>query len=102
MVKATQLLLLGNRFGSEEAVAMGIANAVVSTDSLFSYALKQAEQLATKPHDALRAARRLIRGDKDEILKRMEAEMTAFLAAMDTDEARAAFKVFLKKRQTAA
>jgi enoyl-CoA hydratase/carnithine racemase len=102
MAKATELLLLGNRkFGSEEAVRFGIANAVVPVDSLFSHSIKQAEHLATRPLDALRAARRLMRGDRDKIVAQMEAEMEAFKTAVDTDEARAAFKSFLK-RQTAA
>jgi len=101
MVKAVQLMLLGEKFGSQEAVQLGIANEVVPSDSLFFHALKQAERLATRPLDALRAARRLMRGDRDEILERMEAEVAAFKAAMQTAEARAAFKVFLKRKAVA-
>ncbi len=98
MVKAVELLLLGEKFGSEEAVRFGIANEVVPSDSLFFHALKQAERLATRPLDALRAARRLMRGDRDEILGRFDAEVAAFKAAMETEEARAAFKAFLKRK----
>lgn len=102
MARASELLLLGNkRFGPEDAVRFGIANAVVPTDSLFSHALKQAEQLATRPLDALRAARRLMRGDRDEIVAHMEKEVASFRAAMETEEARAAFAAFLKRRTAA-
>jgi enoyl-CoA hydratase/carnithine racemase len=102
-VMATELLLMGNRkFDSNEAVRLGIANAVIPADSLFSYSLRQAEHLATRPLDALRAARRLIRGDTAEIITRLEAEREAFRLALETQEARAAFESFLKRRATAA
>jgi enoyl-CoA hydratase/carnithine racemase len=102
-VMATELLLMGNRrFDSNDAVRLGIANAVVPADSLFSHSLRQAEHLATRPLDALRAARRLMRGDSAEIIGRLEAEREAFRLALETQEARAAFEGFLKKRATAA
>jgi enoyl-CoA hydratase/carnithine racemase len=101
MLKATQLLLLGNRFGPEDAVELGIANEVVPTDSLFSHALRQAELLAAKPVPALRAARRLIRSDRDEILARLDAEMAAFRTLMQSEEGRTAFKAFLKRKVAA-
>jgi enoyl-CoA hydratase/carnithine racemase len=102
MARASELLLLGNRrFGSEDAVRFGIANAVVSADSLFSHAMRQAEHLATRPLDALRAARRLMRGDSGEIIAQMEAEREAFRAALETEEARAAFQTFLKSKTAA-
>jgi enoyl-CoA hydratase/carnithine racemase len=102
MLKAVQLLLLGEKFGAQEAVQLGIANEVVRSDALFSHALRQAERLATRPLDALQAARRLMRGDRDEILRRMDAEVTAFKAALQTEEARTAFKAFLKRKAVAA
>jgi enoyl-CoA hydratase/carnithine racemase len=102
LARATELLLLGNRrFGSEDAVRFGIANAVVPVDSLFSHAIKQAEHLATRPLAALRAARRLMRGDRDRIVAQMEAELEAFKSTMETEESRLAFRAFLRNKAAA-
>jgi enoyl-CoA hydratase/carnithine racemase len=95
--KAAELLLLGSKFGPKEAIDLGIANAIIPVDSLFSHAMKQATDMAGKPFDALRATRRLLRGDRAEIVARMEIEMQAFKQAMNSEESRAAFKAFLKR-----
>ena len=96
--KTTELLMLGDSFGAEEAVRLGIANAVVASDRLLGFAMDKAAQLAAKPRKALAATRRLIRGDTQLLLRRIDEELERFAAALQTDEARSAFNAFLARK----
>jgi enoyl-CoA hydratase/carnithine racemase len=97
MAKAAELLLLCEPFDAEEAVRLGLANAVVPACELRGFAIERAEQLATKPRAAIAATRRLMRGDGAEILARIEDEARLFSAAMRSEEACAALAAFLGK-----
>jgi hypothetical protein len=50
------------------------------------------------PPRALAASRALMRGDGQEIERRMDAEEAAFARALDGAEAKEAFAAFLEKR----
>ena len=95
MAKAAELLLLCEPFDAEEAVRLGLANAVVPACELHDFALERAARLATKPRAAIAATRRLMRGDGKEILARIEEEARLFSTALRSDEACAAFAAFL-------
>ncbi|ACL57791.1 enoyl-CoA hydratase-related protein [Methylobacterium nodulans] len=99
-VKATELLMLAEPFGAEEAVRLGLANAVVPGDTLLEHALAQAAKLAAKPRAALAATRALIRGDRAAVEAAIEAEARAFDAALRSPEAQAAFRAFLDKARS--
>jgi enoyl-CoA hydratase/carnithine racemase len=99
MAKAAELLLLCEPFDAEEAVRLGLANAIVPACGLRGFAIERAGQLATKPRAAIAATRRLMRGDGQEILARIEEEARLFSAAMRSDEARAAFAAFHGKER---
>jgi enoyl-CoA hydratase/carnithine racemase len=100
--KATELLMLAEAFGGDEAVRLGLANAVVPADGLLEHALAQAARLAAKPRAALAATRALIRGDHAAMSAAMDAEAKAFDAALRSPEARAAFEAFLEKSRARA
>lgn len=95
MAKAAELLLLCESFDAEEAVRLGLVNAIVPACELCGFAIERAGRLATKPRAAIAATRRLMRGDGDEILARIEEETRLFSAAMRSEEACAAFAAFL-------
>jgi enoyl-CoA hydratase/carnithine racemase len=97
LAKASEALLLGDAFDAAEAHRLGLVNAVVEPALLREHALKQAARLAAKPRGAIAASRRLIRGDVDVILARIDEEARAFEAALKSDEARAAFMAFMSK-----
>jgi len=97
MAKATEFLLLGETFGAEEAVRLGLANGIVPASGLREFVLEKAERLAAKPRAALSATRRMLRGERHEILASIEEEARLFAAALRSDEARAAFTAFLGK-----
>lgn len=97
LAKASEVLLLGDAFDAAEAHRLGLVNAVIDEAHLRTHALKQATRLAAKPRAALAASRRMIRGDRDAILARIDEEARAFEAALKSDEARAAFTAFMTK-----
>jgi enoyl-CoA hydratase/carnithine racemase len=96
--RAFELLVLGDAFNAERALAAGIVNAIVPAAELEATALKAARRLAAKPPEALAIARRLMRGDPTAISERMEAETREFRARLASPEAVEAFTAFLEKR----
>ncbi|MGB6325116.1 MAG: enoyl-CoA hydratase-related protein [Methylocella sp.] len=99
MAKAAELLLLGEAFGAGEAVRLGLANAIIPAWELRGFAIERAGQLATKPRAAIAATRRLMRGDGEEILARIEEEARLFSIALRSEEAIAAIAAFLGKER---
>ena len=95
MAKAAEFLLLGEAFGVEEALRLGLINGIVPASGLRGFAIERAERLAAKPRAALTATRRLMRGDPQDVQARIEEEARLFAIAMRSDEARAAFAAFL-------
>jgi enoyl-CoA hydratase/carnithine racemase len=97
MAKAAELLLLGEPFDAMEAVRLGLVNAIVAPNDLKSFALERAGRLAKKPRAALAATRRLMRGDRQEILDRIYEEGRLFALALQSREAQTAFDAFVSK-----
>ena len=95
--KATELLMLGDGFDASEAHRLGLVNKVLLAGETLQVATEQAKRLAAKPRNALAATRRLLRGDRDAILERIDAEALLFGKALRSDEARAAFASFMSR-----
>ncbi len=95
--RAFDLLVMGTPWSAEQAKEAGLVNAVVPPEELESAALQAAEVLAAKPREAVRLARRLLRGDTGMVKRRMEEEGALFLERVRSSEAAAAFAAFLKK-----
>ncbi|MBV9906313.1 MAG: enoyl-CoA hydratase/isomerase family protein [Hyphomicrobiales bacterium] len=93
--KASELLLLGEPFGADEALRLGLVNAILPQSELLAHAMERAAALAAKPRTALLASRRLMRGDPEALKAQMAAERHAFSAALKSPEAHAAFQAFL-------
>ncbi len=97
--RASWLLLSGERFGAEEARAMGLIAEVVSDSDVEARARAMAAQLAALPPNAMRTTKRLIRSvDASALAAAMSAEFAAFAEAMRSEEARAAFMRFLARK----
>ncbi|MDI9849057.1 enoyl-CoA hydratase-related protein [Rhodoblastus sp. 17X3] len=97
MARASAWLLAGEIFDAGEAREAGLINAIVAPDALLATAREKAARLAAKPRTALLAARKFLRGDKEEILARIDAELEAFRAALGSPQAQAALAAFLNK-----
>jgi enoyl-CoA hydratase/carnithine racemase len=94
---ASELLLLGEAIDGARAREIGLVNAVVAPEALKSHALEKARALAAKPRAALLATRRLMRGDAETLYAHMEEELVAFVRALKSPEARAAFEAFASR-----
>ncbi len=97
MAKASEYILMAEAFGPQDAKDFGLVNAIVEPAFLGETAMNAARKLAAKPAGALRAARRLMRGDRKELEAAMERESAAFAKALKSPEARAAFEAFLNR-----
>ena len=100
LARANALLLLGEAMNAQEAKDAGLVNAIADGDALHALALEKAQALATKPREALRNARRLVRGDRSAILDRIEEEAVLFKKAMGSAEAARVFMAFMNKAKS--
>jgi enoyl-CoA hydratase/carnithine racemase len=98
LAKASELLLLGEPFDANEALRLGILNAVIPAEGLFDHARAQARKLAAKPREAIAATRRLIRVDREDVLAAMQRESAAFRQALASPAAKVAFSAFLARK----
>ena len=96
--RAFEMLVLGEPFAAHRARDCGLVNAIEPADILDAKTLEAAARLAQKPPEALKLARRLLRGDTAETLARINEEAALFSKRLGSPEAAEAFKAFLEKR----
>ncbi|CCB66175.1 crotonase/enoyl-CoA hydratase family protein [Hyphomicrobium sp. MC1] len=96
--RAFAMLALGDPLSADDALAAGFVNAIVPASDLEATALAAAKRLSAKPPEALAIARRLMRGDPEIILARMDEEVAAFRERLRSPEAVEAFTAFFEKR----
>jgi enoyl-CoA hydratase/carnithine racemase len=95
--RAFEMLVMGRPFSGEQAVAAGLANAVVASDALEATAIAAAVEIAAKPREAVKLSRRMIKGSPDDILQRIDEEALLFAERLRSAEAQKAFMTFLNK-----
>ncbi len=93
------LLGLGEGFSAERARAAGMIYDVVAEDELESRVMTAADEIAAKPPEALRLARDLMRGSRDELVARIEQEGRLFRERLKSDETRAALMAFMNRKK---
>lgn len=96
--RAFALLAAGEGFSAAEAKDAGLIWKVVAPEAVEPETLKLAASLAAKPPEAMRITRDLLRGDRGELLARMEEELTYFIERLKSAEAMASFQSFIKGR----
>jgi enoyl-CoA hydratase/carnithine racemase len=96
---AFALLALGEGFSAERAKAEGLIHEVVGEDVLEEAVLAAAGTIAGKPPQALKIARDLILGPRDELLARIKVEAEHFGERLKSDEARAALTAFMTRKK---
>lgn len=98
--RAAEKLLLGEPFGAEEALSMGLANKVVPAAELLDLATLQAAKLVALPAASLRATKRLMKSSQADLVKQvMDQEAQQFGTMLHGPEAREAFMAFFQKRK---
>jgi enoyl-CoA hydratase/carnithine racemase len=97
--RAFALLVMGRTMSAEEAKAAGLINAIVDSAALDSAVLQAAREVAGLPAGAVALARKLMRGNLDDLLRRVDTEAMYFKERLQSDEARAAFAAFLARKK---
>ncbi|NUU03281.1 enoyl-CoA hydratase [Herbaspirillum robiniae] len=98
--RAAEKLLLGEAFGPDEALQMGIVNRVVSLDELLPLAQKQAARLAALPAASIRVTKQLMKKNRVAATEQqMAAEIEHFAQMLTAPEAKEAFTAFFEKRK---
>ncbi|MFW2390063.1 MAG: enoyl-CoA hydratase-related protein [Polyangiales bacterium] len=96
---ARELIYTGNMINAEEALRIGLANAVFEPEELLPAAAKTAAAIATNGPLAVAAAKRLIRDGVDVPLPEANRlEQAAFGEAFGTDDQSEGMSAFLEKR----
>ena len=95
--RAFELLALGERWSSEKALSAGLVNAIIDSEDIEGHTLDVAKTLASKPPQSLLTTRQLIRGNRADILGRIDEEVVHFSHHLYSDEAQQAFAAFAKK-----
>jgi enoyl-CoA hydratase/carnithine racemase len=95
--RAFEMLVMGRQLGPDQAVAAGIANAVVPSADLEAAGFSAAIEIAAKPREAVKLSRKLLKGSPDEILARIDEEALMFAARLRSAEAQKMFMAFLNK-----
>lgn len=100
MRRAAELLMLGESFGSQHALDLGIINAIHPDADVVNAALAKAKALTLQPPAALRATKRLMRaGSLNAIANQIQTEGEQFMACLTSPEAMEALQAFMEKRK---
>ena len=71
----------------------------MSPDEVEAAGLEAAAALAAKPPEAVRMARRLMRGERREVTQRIDQEANSFVDLLKSPAARDALQAFLDQRR---
>jgi enoyl-CoA hydratase len=97
--RARELCMTGDAIGAEEALRIGLVNAVVPHAELLPRVREVAKKIAGKGPLAIRAVKRVIaRGADVPLPTANELEATAFAALFGTSDQKEGMRAFLEKR----
>ena len=98
--RAARYLLLGEPFGVDEAMAIGLVSHRAAPRPLDEGLGRIVDGLLAKPPEALREAQRLLRhGSREELIERMRLEGAAFADRLASPEVVEAISAFFEKRK---
>jgi enoyl-CoA hydratase/carnithine racemase len=97
--RAFALLAMGRPLSAAAAKDAGIVNEVVDPAAVDEVAHKAAQDIASLPPGAVAVSRRLLRGELDDLVERIDTETALFRERLQSDEARAAFAAFLSRKK---
>lgn len=97
--KAFALLVMGQPLDPQAAKECGLINAIAAPSDVDTLALKAALDIAKLPPEAVSASRRLMRGEQDDIMARIDEEADYFRERLRSSEAKAAFDAFFNRKK---
>jgi enoyl-CoA hydratase/carnithine racemase len=100
--RAAELLLLGKPFDAATALSLGLVNRLVEEASVLTETRALARALSHQPQRALLETRRLLRGEPEPVLARIDAEARIFGAQLRSEEFRTAIRAFLARGRAAS
>src|SRR3989442_8564251 len=100
MRNAMAIALLGETFGADEALRLGLVNRVVPLNELETSTLAWAERLANGPTRAIGRLKRLVRTSfEDDLRTRLDPERDEVVANARTEDFAPAVARFLRQRK---
>ena len=97
--QAFALLALGQGFSADRAKTAGLIYDVVDEDDLEREVFAAAEEIASKPAEALKIARELLRGPREPVVARIREEARLFGERLRSEEARTALAAFMNRKK---
>ena len=98
--RAAELLLLGQGFAAEKALAAGIVTEIVPEDALLERARAAAAALAALPPESVRLTKRLMKRPlAAPVAEQMAEEASLFAERLQSAEAKEAMNAFIEKRK---
>ena len=94
--KAAELIMLGEPFSAEQALNIGLVNAIFEPQEVLAQAMTTAQKLAAKPPNALRQTKALLKGNITAITERIHAEADVFRERLASKEAQQIMAAFFK------
>tara|TARA_R110002072_G_scaffold303107_2_gene493812 strand:+ start:89870 stop:90634 length:765 start_codon:yes stop_codon:yes gene_type:complete len=99
--RASELLLLGDRFSAAKARDYGIVNEVLTQAGYLEHAMNKAQELAKLPGDAVQTSKALIkRNQASPMNDTIQAELLQFARLLKSPDAQAIFQAFLNKKKS--
>jgi enoyl-CoA hydratase/carnithine racemase len=96
---AFALLVMGHPLDPQAAKECGLVNAIAAPGDVDALAMKAAQDIAKLPPEAVMASRRLMRGERDDVMARIEEEADYFRERLRSSEAKAAFEAFFSRKK---
>lgn len=100
--RAAELLLLGQAFSAEQALAWGMINGIgPDAESTLALAMAQARRLAGQPAEAVRLAKALLkRGEAEAVQTAIAIESRHFVERLRSPQTAAALMAFVERRRS--
>lgn len=99
--RASELLLLGERFSANKAQEYGLVNEVLDAHQVFPYALEKAQALAALPGEAVQTSKHLLKRNQNGPLDETIAlELVNFARLLNSPEAQEIVQAFLARKRS--
>jgi len=95
--RAFGLMVVGDHLDARQAREAGLVNRIVPPEEVESAGRDVAYAIAAKPPEAVRAARRLMRGERREVAQRIDQEAASFVELLKSPAARDALQAHIDK-----
>ena len=93
--KAKEFLWCAETLTAADAERFGLVNKVVTAEAVEAAGVEAARVLASKPPEAVRMARRLMRGERRDIMQRIDQEANSFTDLLRSPAARDALQAYI-------